>query len=177
MSPYILNQIILQLHMSFPITHVFMKFDELFKRCRYSMLRHNILTLKLKALIVQTFRALVFYDHIVHDHTSSHHLPQFLRALSISRIPMDAPSRLQNTKGTLDILSSTLLLLGKSFPFLFDRVGYCLDNSGPLRIDTVTQIVPFVVVVAVDSKVHRWVVDFDKPSKHRRALKHVHIIV
>ena len=113
----------------------------------------------------------------MHDHTSSHHLPQFLRAPSLSRIPNDAPSRLQNTKGTLDILSSTLLLLGKSFPFLSDRVGYCLDNSGSLRIDTVTQIVPFVVVVAVDSKVHRWAVAFGKPSKHRRALKHVDIIV
>ena len=75
MSLYMLNQIILQLHVSFPITHVFMKLSELLKCCRYSILRHNILTLKLKALIVQTFRALVFYDHIVHDHTSSHYLP------------------------------------------------------------------------------------------------------
>ena len=87
------------------------------------------------------------------------------------------PSRLQNTKDTLDILPSTLLLLGKSFPLLSDTVGYCLDNSGPLRIDTVTQIVPFVVVVAVDSKVHRWAVAFGKPSKNWRALKDVGIIV
>ena len=162
-----LNQIILQLHVSFPITQVLMKLGELFKRCRSSMLRHNTLTLKLKALIVRTFWALVFYDHIVHDYTSSHHLPQFLRAPGISKIPNDAPSRLQNTKGTLDILSSTLLLFGKFFPCLFDRVGYCLDNNGPPRIDTVTQIVPFVVVVAIDSKVHRWVVAFGNPSKHR----------
>jgi hypothetical protein len=140
------------------------------------MLKHNILTLKLKPLIVQTFRALIFYDHIVHDHISSHHLPQFLRAPGISRIPNDASSRLQNTKGTLDILPSTLLLLGKFF-LLSDRVGDCLDNSGPLRIDTVTQVVSFVVDVAVDSKVHRWAVAFGKPSKHRRALKHVDIIV
>ena len=48
-----LNQIILQLHVSFPITHVFMKLNELLKCCRYSMLKHNILTLKLKALIVR----------------------------------------------------------------------------------------------------------------------------
>ena len=74
-------------------------------------------------------------------------------------------------------LASTLLLLGKSFPLLSDRVGDCLDNSGPLRIDTVTQVVSFVVVVAVDSKVHRWAVAFGKPSKHRRALKHIDIIV
>jgi hypothetical protein len=67
--------------------------------------------------------------------------------------------------------------LGKSFPSLSDRVEYCLDNSGPLRIDTVTQIVPFVIVVAADSKVHRWAVAFGKPSKHRRALKHIDIIV
>ena len=61
MSPHMLNQIILQLHVSFPITHVFMKLGELFKCCRYSMLRHNILTLKLKPLIVDTFQALIFY--------------------------------------------------------------------------------------------------------------------
>jgi len=39
MSPHMLNPIILQLHVSFPITHAFMKLGELFKRCRYSMLR------------------------------------------------------------------------------------------------------------------------------------------
>ena len=139
-DPHMLDQIILQLHVSFPITHFMMKLDELFKRCCSSMLKHNIFTLKLKPLIVDTFRALILYGHIVHDHTSSHHLPQFLRAPNISRILNDAPSRLQNTKGTLDILPSTLLLLGNSFPLLSDRVGYCLDNSGPLRIDTVTQI-------------------------------------
>ena len=72
---HMLNQIILQLHVSFPITLVMMKLDELFKHCHSSMLRHNILTLKLKPLIVQTLWALIFYDHIVHDHTSSHHLP------------------------------------------------------------------------------------------------------
>ena len=75
MSPHMLNQIILQLYVSFSITHVVMKLDELFKRCRSSMLRHNILTLILKPLIVETFRALIFYDHIVHNHTSCHHLP------------------------------------------------------------------------------------------------------
>ena len=107
------------------------------------MLRHNIVALELKPLVVDTFRALILYDHIVHDRTSSYHLPQLFGAPSSSRIPNDASSRLQNTKGTLDILSSTLLLLGKSFPFLSDKVGYCLDNSGPLRIDIITQVVSF----------------------------------
>ena len=130
------------------------------------MLRHNIVTLELKPLIVDMFQALILYYHIVNDHTSSHHLPQLIRDPSPSRIPNDAPSRLQNTKGTLDILPSTLLLLGKSFPLLSDRVGDCLHNSGPLRIDTVAQIVSFVVGVA---KVHWWAVAFGKPSKHRRA--------
>ncbi|KAI4965139.1 hypothetical protein ZWY2020_057391 [Hordeum vulgare] len=51
---HMLNQIILQLHVSFPITHVLMKLDELFKHCRFSMFRRNILTLKLKPLIRQT---------------------------------------------------------------------------------------------------------------------------
>src|SRR3989337_1124709 len=136
MSPHILNQIILLLHVSFPITHFMMKLGELFKHCRSSMLRHNILTLKLKPLIVDTFRPLILYDHIVHDHTSSHHLQQLLRAPSSSRKPNDAPSRLKNTKDTLHILPSTLLLLCKSPPLLSYRIGDCFDKSSPLRIDT-----------------------------------------
>ena len=87
MSPHMLNPIIFQLHVSFSITHFIMKLGKLFKHCRSSMLTHNILTLKLKPLIVDTFRTLIFYDHIVHNHTSCHHLPQLLGARSPSRIP------------------------------------------------------------------------------------------
>ena len=124
MNPHMLNQIILLLNVSFSITHLMMKLGELCKCCRSSsMLRHNIVILKLKPLIVNTFRALILYGHIVHDHTSSHHLPQLLGAPSSSRVPNDAPSRLQSTKGTLDILPSTLSILGKSFPLLPDRLG------------------------------------------------------
>jgi hypothetical protein len=31
--------------------------------------------------------------------------------------------------------------------------------------------------VAVDGNIHRWAIVFGKPSKHRRALKHVDVIV
>ena len=156
MSPHILNQVILQLNVSFSIMHLMMKLDELCKHCRStSMLRHNIVTLELKHLIVDTFRTLILYNHIMHDHTSSHHLPQLLGAPSSSRISNDAPSRLQNTKGTLDILPSTHLLLGKSPPLLSDKVWDCLHNSGPLRIDTVSSAVPFVVVVVIDVNIHQ----------------------
>ena len=178
MSPHILNQVILQLNVSFSIMHLMMKLDELCKHCRStSMLRHNIVTLELKHLIVDTFRTLILYNHIMHDHTSSHHLPQLLGAPSSSRILNDASSRLKNTKSTLHI-PSTLLCLSKSLPLLSYRVGDCLHKSSPLRIDTISQVVvSFVVVVAIDLNIDLWAVAFCKPSEHQRTPKHVCVIV
>ena len=138
MSPHMLDQIILHLNVSFPITHLMTKFGELCKHCRSSMLRHNIVTLKLKPLFIDMFWTLILYDHIAHDHTSSHHLPQLLGAPSSSRILNDASLGLKNTESMLHILSSTLLFLGKSPPLLSYQVGDCLDKSSPLRIDTIS---------------------------------------
>ena len=158
--------------MSFPITHVLMKLGELFRLCRYSMLRHNILTLKLKPLIIQMSgrsSSTVILCMITQAVITSHSFCM-LQVLAGYRTMSHRDCKTPKAHSTF------FLALSCSWANLFlfspTRVGYCLYNSGPLRIDTVTQIIPFVVVVAVDSKVHRWAVAFGKPSKHRRALKH-----
>jgi hypothetical protein len=90
-----LNQIILHLNVSFPIMHLIMKFGELCKRCRSSMLTYNNFTLKLKPLAVEFTRTLILYDHVAHDHTSSHHLPQLLGAPNSSRITERCPIEIE----------------------------------------------------------------------------------
>lgn len=123
MSPHMVNQINLQLNASFPITHLMMNFGKLCKHCRSSMLRRNNFTLKLEPLVMDFIRALILYDHVMHDHTRSHHVPNCLVLPSSSRIPKDALSRLKNTKCTLHILPSTLLSLGKSLPLMSAGLG------------------------------------------------------
>jgi hypothetical protein len=41
----------------------------------------NNLTLKFPTLVMDDFIALIFHDHVMHDHTSSHDLPHHLCAL------------------------------------------------------------------------------------------------
>jgi hypothetical protein len=50
------------------------------------------LTLKILALVIDDVVSLVLNDHVVHDHTSSHHIPYSLWALSFSRVPNNTPS-------------------------------------------------------------------------------------
>jgi hypothetical protein len=127
-SPSMLNQIILELNVSYLIMQFMMKLGEFCKRCR-SMLIHHIFTLKLKPLVKYLVLTLTLYNHVVHDHTSSHYLSHLLGAPCSSRVPNDSPSRLKQTKSSLHILLSTLLCLGKLNPPLAYRIGDCLDKS------------------------------------------------
>ena len=77
MCPHVLNQIILEMNMFLIISHLDMKLGELCKRSRY-MLRHNSCALVLEALLGKILWTLILYDHVVHDHTSSHHLSHLL---------------------------------------------------------------------------------------------------
>jgi hypothetical protein len=49
------------------------------------------LTLKILALIIDDVVSLVLNVHVVHDHTSSHHIPHSLWAPSFSRVPNNTP--------------------------------------------------------------------------------------
>ena len=76
MLPHVLNQVILKSLMSVPITQLTMELAELIKRGRFLVQGLNIFTLIIKSLVEDTVIVLVLDDHVVHDHTSSHHLPK-----------------------------------------------------------------------------------------------------
>ena len=71
--PDMLHQIILELVMRHLLTNVTVEVEELIK-CGRS-LGLNQLTLKLSCMIMHALVAFILHDHVVHDHTSSHHLP------------------------------------------------------------------------------------------------------
>ena len=76
MIPHVLNQVILKIQMSVPITHLTVELDKLFKCGLFLVKGLNIFTLKIKSLVEDTIIMLVLDDHVVHDHTSIHHLPK-----------------------------------------------------------------------------------------------------
>ena len=98
---HVLNQVILELHMSMPFTHFTMKLDELFKHCRFLMLRHNIFIMLFKPLVIDVVILLILHDHVVHDLTSSRHFPKLVGAPCQCRVSNDSSSRLKHTKSTL----------------------------------------------------------------------------
>jgi hypothetical protein len=81
-------------------------------------------------LVIDVVIPLILNDHIVHDGTSSHHIPHPLRTPSSSRVPNNSPPWLKHTKCPLHILPCSLLLF-KPFAFLISRVTHCLDKGGP----------------------------------------------
>jgi hypothetical protein len=85
-----LNQIGLKLIMDVAIMQSFYDMHELFLRC-YPWYWLSQLTLKIPALIIDIIIPLVLNDHIVHDHTSSHHISHHLRTPSSSRVPNNSP--------------------------------------------------------------------------------------
>ena len=76
MIPDVLNQVILKIQMSVPITRLTVELDKLFKCGRVLVQGLNIFTLIIKSLVEDAHITLVLDDHVVHDHTSSHHLPK-----------------------------------------------------------------------------------------------------
>ena len=127
-SPHMLNQIVLQLYVDSLITHVTMKLKE-FLVCYRWTIGHNIVTLILPVLVIEPLRTLDLHDHVVHDHTCIHHLPQSLNTPTSRRVPNNSPSRLEHTKSTLHILFTTLLFFGKPCSLLPLRVRDCLHKS------------------------------------------------
>ena len=71
--PDMLQQIIMEPKMRQLLTNITVEVEEL-RKCGRS-LGLNQLTLKLPCLIMHALVALILHDHVVHDHTSSHHLP------------------------------------------------------------------------------------------------------
>jgi hypothetical protein len=84
---------------------------------------------------------------------------------------------LEHTKFSLHILPDRLLLFCKHTLCLFYRFANCLHKCGLGRIDTIWEIVPFVIRVTIDLIGHLWSMSFYKPREKWRSMKHIDIIV
>ena len=101
LESHVLNQVILELHMSMPIRYFTTKLGKLFKGCRFLVLSLKIFSLKIKTSVVDVAITLILHHVVVHGHTSSRHLPKLLDAPCQRRVLNDTPSRLKNAKNTL----------------------------------------------------------------------------
>ena len=78
--PHVLNQVILDLHMSMSIMRLMMELGSVFKHCRFLVLRQYIFTLIFEPLVAYVVTKFILHDLVVHVHISSHHLPKILSA-------------------------------------------------------------------------------------------------
>jgi hypothetical protein len=79
----------------------------------------------------------------------------FAELTLVSWVPGNGETRLEHTKCPLDILPSCLLTLGKPRLLLQSCPRNCLHKCIPRWIDTIGEVVPFRVCVAVDLEVNR----------------------
>ena len=86
---------------------------------------------KLSPLVIEAIITLILNYHIVHDHTSRHHLSHRLYDPCSRRVPNNSPTRLEHTKSSLHILLSNLLFLSNLRSFspsgariVFTNVNY-----------------------------------------------------
>jgi hypothetical protein len=70
-------------------------------------------------IIMHWISMLTLEDHVMHDYTSIHDLPHLSSRLLERRVLDNSKEMLGHTKGSLNILPTTLLALGK--PCLFSK--------------------------------------------------------
>jgi hypothetical protein len=134
----------------------------------------NRLTLKLSPLVMEVIIMLIPSFHVVHDHTSSHHLSYSLNAPYSRRWCTIAH------QGTPNILSTSFLQVScclVNLFFLFFWCTYCLQNCGPVRIDAISWILGLIVCIPIDLIVNHWIIAFYKSGEHWSALENVHVNV
>jgi hypothetical protein len=71
----------------------------------------------LQPLVMEDITTLIINDHVVHDHTSGHHLRHVINASYSSRVPKNSPLGLEHTKFQIHIFPTSLLLLRKHHLF------------------------------------------------------------
>jgi hypothetical protein len=89
----------------------------------------------------------------------------------------NGPPRLEYTKCTLHILLACLLFFRKPPIFLLRSFTDGLDKSGPLGKDAISMIVSLVVMMAINLIVNHYTIALYKPTKDRRSLEHVDVIM
>jgi hypothetical protein len=89
-DPNMLKQNSLKPIIDVAITQIFCDMHELLPRCHLCRWLSQLI-LKILALVIDVVVPLVLNNHIVHDHTSSHHISHPLWAPSSSRVPNNSP--------------------------------------------------------------------------------------
>jgi hypothetical protein len=128
-----LNQIGLKSVMDVAIMQSFCDVHELFPRC-YLSLWVNQLTLKILALVIDGVIMLGVNNHVLRDHTSSHHIPYPLCAPCSGRVPNNSPPWLKHTKRPLHILLLGFDANNKKFIGYATRIGQELSISNVVMI-------------------------------------------
>jgi hypothetical protein len=109
-----LYEIKLQLSMNSGVTNFYVHSEKIDKICRHLMINlcKRILTL-LATNMPGSSLVVILDDHVMHDHTSLHHLPHLIVRPGKSRIPNNRKLSLKHTKCPLDIVLAALLTLRK----------------------------------------------------------------
>jgi hypothetical protein len=88
-------------------------------------------------------------NYVVHDHTIVHALPHLRLRPSESRVPNNSKSLLKHSKCPLYIPPTRILTLSIVRLLLKAWRRNGLHKCRPLRVDTIGEVVPFIVHVAV----------------------------
>jgi hypothetical protein len=105
---------------------------------------------------------LTLNNHIVHDRTCIYDLPYLIFRPGKCKESDNRESSLKHAKCTLDILPARLLTLSKPRLLTSWHIACdCLHKCCPSWIDAIRRIVSFVVLMAIDHKVHRRIMAFN----------------
>jgi hypothetical protein len=135
----------------------------------------NQFTLRLLLLVKEAI-TLALNNHVLHNHTTSHHLLYGLVAPCSSRVSNNSPPTLEHTKWLLHILP-TCLFFCEHLTFLFFKAMDCHHKCRPPEIYVIGQIVPLVILVVIVLVANLLGIAFYKPREYWRALEHVNFIV
>jgi hypothetical protein len=118
--------------------------------CRWSGLGHNQLTLKFPPLVIHSVITLLLNGHVrmITQAVMISHIFSLLHVLE--RCQTIGQREMDHAKCPLYILPSSLLLFSKPTLFLVFRLVDCLHKFDLERIDTIGEIVLFLIRVAID---------------------------
>lgn len=106
--------------------------------------------------MIHIFPTIILYNHVMHDETSSHHIPKALLVPKSSRLPHNGKLDLQNPKCSLYIFPSHRLCIVKLGLILTSWLNNRFHKCLPPWIDAVGEKVAIVVLVAICFKLHQW---------------------
>jgi hypothetical protein len=132
-NPNMINQIFMESVVGCPVSNLVMCTEKLLEQCR-SRVSSNQIILKIPPLIIETINTLLLNNHAMHDHASIHDLSDLLSTLLPSRVANNGPTRLQNTKCTLHILTTSFMFFRKPTIFFLLGITMCLHEN-PWCID------------------------------------------